>query len=118
MGAQIDTLRLLLGLAEGEQDAVLQHCLTSAEALALSYCHLDALPEALSPVALDMAVDLYRMDGYGQAEAPRGAVSAVTEGEQSISFAGAAASADASGLLKNYAARLNAYRKLRWPKHV
>lgn len=69
-------------------------------------------------MVLDMAVDLYRMGGYGQAEAPRGAVSAVTEGEQSISFAGAAASADASGLLKNYAARLNAYRKLRWPKRV
>ena len=51
MGAQIDTLRLLLGLAEGEQDVFLQHCLTSAEALALSYCHLDALPEALSPAA-------------------------------------------------------------------
>ena len=112
----MNTLRLLLGLAEGEQDVVLQHCLTSAEALALSYCHLDALPEALSPVVLDMAVDLYRMGGYGQAEAPRGAVSAVTEGEQSIRFAGA--SADASGLLRNYAARLNAYRKLRWPKRV
>lgn len=63
-----------------------------------------------------MAVDLYRMGGYGQAEAPRGAVSAVTEGEQSISFAGA--SSDVSGLLKNYAVRLNAYRKLRWPKRV
>jgi hypothetical protein len=108
-------LRELLGIPEGEQDAVLTHCLGSCEALALDYCHLETLPERLWPVVVDMAVDRYRMSGYGRTDAPHGAVASLSEGEQSVSFADAAG-LDPSGLLKGYAARLNAYRKLRWPK--
>lgn len=109
----LDTLRVLLGVQGMDQDRILLHCLETCEGLVLDYCNLESLPKALTSVVYDMAIDQYRMSGYGRSAAPTGAVAQMSEGEQSVSFM-EASRVDASGLLKNYAARLNAHRKLRW----
>ena len=118
---RVEKLAALLGIADDAQDAILAHCLNAAEGLILDYCALEEIPPRLEPVLLDLAVDGYRLGGYGQAAAPSGSVASLTEGEQSASFAGSggavAAGSDAAALLRGYASRLNAYRKLRWPKH-
>ena len=118
---RVEKLAALLGIADDAQDAILAHCLNVAEGLILDYCALEEIPPRLEPVLLDLAVDGYRLGGYGQAAVPSGPVASLTEGEQSVSFAGSggavAAGSDAAALLRGYASRLNAYRKRRWPKH-
>lgn len=110
----LPVLRTLIGArAEAASDEILLYCLDDCMELALRYCSIEELPDGLARVVIDMAADKYRLSGYGRAEPVRGAVTQIREGEQSVSFGGAAA-LDASGLLKNYAARLNAYRRLRW----
>ena len=109
--------KLLALLGDGANTTAAEFCLDECTHLALGYCNLDALPAGLESTVLRMAVDLYRLQGYGQAAAPEGPLTAVKEGDQSISYAadraGAIAGAGAA-LLTNYAVRLNAYRKLRW----
>lgn len=106
-------LRILLGIAEDSEDAVLQFCLDFASQAVLSYCNLDALPEALEWTVIAMAADKYRMEGYGKKEAPTGAVSSLSQGDVSVSYQDAAAR-DTCGLLKNYTATLNRFRRLAW----
>lgn len=105
----LQTMRLLLGIEDEKQDGVLRYCLDACKCMVLDYCNIELLPAVLMPVVIDMAIDKYRMEGYGK----QGAVAAISEGEQSVSF-GNATQLDASGFLKGYAARLNAHRKLRW----
>lgn len=109
--------KLLALLGDGANAAAAEFCLDDCTHLALDYCNLDVLPAGLESTVVRMAVDLYRLQGYGQEAAPEGPVTAVKEGDQSISYAadraGAIAGAGAA-LLTNYAVRLNAYRKLRW----
>ena len=111
----LDTLKSLLGPTVIEGAA--QFCLEEAQQLALDYCNLEALPAGLESTVVRMAADLYRIEGYGQASVPKGPVTAVKEGDQSVSFAADRAGAIAgngASLLKGYTQRLNAYRKLRW----
>lgn len=106
-------LKILLGITEDSKNAVLQFCLDFAVQAAIDYCNLDVLPAALEWTAIALAADKYRMEGYGSAEAHTGAVSSVSQGDESISYKDAA-NQDVSGLLKNYTVTLNRYRRLAW----
>ena len=111
----INTLKSLLGPNVNEEAA--QFCLDDAQQLVLDYCNLEDLPAGLESTVIRMAVDMYRLEGYGQAAVPKGPVTAVKEGDQSVSFAadrGVAIAGSGASLLKGYARRLNSYRKLRW----
>ena len=111
----IDTLKGLLGAGVNETGA--QFCLDDCTRLALDYCHLEELPAGLESTVIRMAVDMYRLEGYGQAATPKGPVTALKEGDQSVSYAADRAGAIAGSgakLLTDYAGRLNEYRKLRW----
>ena len=107
-------LKALLGIAEGDssQDAVLQFLLDDVQETILNYCKLSKLPEGLTHTAYRMAIDLYRYDRPGDGDGPM-AVSAITQGDTSTSFTRAAEALD-GGLLQDYRAMLNGYRKLRW----
>lgn len=112
---RVALLNKLLGL--GQDEEVLVFCLMSCEQAILDYCALSELPEALEPLLVQMAADKFRMSGFGAAETPTGPVKSLSEGSKSVTFSGAAeASADTSGLLNNYAAQLQRYRRLRWPE--
>ena len=108
--------RRLLALAETEQQIK-------------NYCHIDAIPEALYFVLADMTADLllYELE----AERPSagagasGSVTAISEGDTSVSFGKSEAQTDRERLLGNhrqmldklildYRQQLQAFRKLRW----
>lgn len=114
----LDQLKLLLGIAGEEQDAVLAFVLDSVTDLVLGYCHLDEIPPRLESVTVRMAADQFRSEGYGQTAAPQAAQS-VTRGDVTVSYgsnASAAAEITSAGksLLDDYRAQLNAFRRLRW----
>ena len=110
----LEKLKKLLGSGVNEEGA--QFSLDDAQQLVLDYCHLEELPAGLQSTVIRMAVDLYRLEGYGQVSPPKGPITGLKEGDQSVSFAADRATAIAgagAALLTNYAVRLNAYRKLR-----
>ncbi len=110
----LEELKSLLGIPAEDpgQDGILQFVMDDVEETILNYCHLDELPAGLKNTACRMAVDLYRYDRPGEGSAPV-AVSSVSEGDTSTSFTSAAGALQ-GGILKNYRAQLNSYRKLRW----
>lgn len=107
-------LKTLLGIPEDDptRDAIVQFLLDDVQETILNYCNLTELPEGLVHTAYRMAIDLYRYDRPGEESAPV-AVSSITEGDTSTSFTRAAQVLE-GGLLKDYQAQLNGYRKLRW----
>lgn len=112
---RIALLNKLLGL--GQDEEILAFCLASCEQAILDYCAICRLPEALEPLLVQMAADKFRASGFGAAETPTGPVKSLSEGSKSVTFGGAAeATADTSGILNNYAAQLQRYRRLRWPE--
>lgn len=111
----LDTLKSLLGPNVVEEAA--QFCLDECEGLALDYCNLEELPTGLQSTVIRMAVDLYRLEGYGDAAGAVGEVTSIKEGDTTITYErnryNAQTGAGGAALLKNYSARLNSYRKLR-----
>lgn len=71
-----------------------------------NYCNLEEIPEALNYTIADMVVDLQRVRSGSNVT-----VTDVDMGDTSYSF-----SVDTAidGLVKDYQANLNAFRKLRW----
>jgi hypothetical protein len=114
--AVIDTLKDLLG--DGVNQTAAQFCLDDCTRLALDYCHLEELPAGLESTVIRMAVDMYRLEGYGQAVGSLGEVTSIKEGDTTITFEhnkyNTQTGAGGAALLKNYSARLNAFRKVRW----
>lgn len=113
----LDQLKLLLGIAGEEQDAVLAFVLDSVTDLVLGYCHLDEIPPRLESVIVRMAADQVRSEGYGQTAAPQAAQS-VTRGDVTVNYGNNSNTAEITGagksILDDYRAQLNAFRRLRW----
>lgn len=108
-------LKLLLGIAESDRDELLQYMLDTITDEILNYCNLDSLPVKLENIAVRMAADMWRNEGYGM-EAKQQAVTSVSRGNVSTSFAIPDQSGLAGGksIVDDYAAQLNAFRRLRW----
>lgn len=115
----LDTLKLLLGITDDSQDMVLRYVMDSVEESICNYCNIHQVPFGLINTASRMAVDMYRGEGFGQAAAPAGEASSITEGDTTVSFRSSGDSKTyavyAAGLLKNYASQLNRYRRLKKP---
>lgn len=111
---ELGKLKSLLGIPENEtsRDVPLQFVMDDVQETILNYCYITELPEGLTNTAYRMAMDLYRGEKPGGMDAPV-RVSSIKEGDTSTSF-GSAADALKGGILKDYKAQLNAYRKLRW----
>ena len=109
----LEKLKGLLGIPEDDisQDIPLQFVLDDVRETILNYCNLDEMPQELVNTAYRMALDLYRYDHPGEPDAPV-AVTSISEGDTSTSFA-SAADALAGGILKDYQGQLNRYRRMR-----
>lgn len=112
----MEKLKVLLGIAleDTAKDSALQFALDDVREAILNYCHLDELPAGLSNTAYRMAIDLYRNEGPGDASAPLGPVSSITEGDTTTAFRARADEGFKDSLLKNYKAQMNRYRRLTW----
>ena len=111
----LDTLKMLLGLEGDGKDPILTFLLDQVTDIVLSYCNLDAMPAGLKNTVVRMAADLYRSEGYGKEGAPT-AASEVRRGDVTVKYTGQAVAeiAGAKGILDDYTAVLQQYRKLRW----
>lgn len=111
---ELGKLKALLGIPaeDASRDIPLQFALEDVEETILNYCNLKKMPAGLTNTAYRMAVDLYRNDRPGEGSAPV-AVASISEGDTSTSFTSAADALN-GGILKDYRAQLNRYRKLGW----
>ena len=111
---ELERLKGLLGIPreDASQDILLQFVVDDVEETIRNYCNLDELPSGLAHTAYRMAIDLYRYDRPGDADAPV-TVASISEGDTSTSFT-SAADALTGGILKDYQGQLNRYRKLVW----
>lgn len=112
----LNKLKKLLGIGQDDtsKDDSLQFILDDALETILNHCNQPELPKGLENTAYRMAIDLYRNEAPGENEAPLGPVSSISEGDTSTSFRVRADEGYKDGLLKNYKAQLNRYRRLSW----
>ena len=94
----MDKLKMLLGIANNEQDKLLQFLLDEVRDMICGYCRIDEIPTKLESLVPVIAADLYRRKGYGEAEAPQ-EISTITEDKRSVSFHKQETETD---FLKNY----------------
>ncbi|WP_367942348.1 hypothetical protein [Enterocloster citroniae] len=111
---ELKKLKGLLGIPEGDtaQDIALQFLMDDVDETIRNYCNLKAVPAGLASTSYRMAMDLYRYEHPGDANALV-QVSSISEGDTSTSFT-SAADALTGGILKDYQGQLNRYRKLVW----
>ena len=101
----MDKLKMLLGIANNEQDKLLQFLLDEVRDMICGYCRIDEIPTKLESLVPVIAADLYRRKGYGEAEAPQ-EISTITEDKRSVSFHKQETETD---FLKNYYGRLKPF---------
>ncbi len=94
----MDSLKMLLGIANNEQDKLLQFLLDEVRDMICGYCRIESVPTKLEGLVPVIAADLYRRKGYGEAEAPQ-EISTITEDKRSVSFHKQETETD---FLKNY----------------
>lgn len=113
----LNKLKMILGVKaeDTEKDGVLSFNLETVQDEVKNYCNIDEIPAALENVVVRIAADLYRSEGYGQADAPRVAQS-VSRGDVSINYGNGTATASIGGVksfIDDYKTQLQAFRKLR-----
>lgn len=99
----------LLGM-EADEKGLVEFAFADAKETALNYCRLDEIPTGLENTVLRMAMDIFRNEELGSSDVP-GAVASIALGDTSTSF-GKTSEEFRSGLLKDYKAQLNRYRRL------
>ncbi len=117
----LEDLKLLLGITDSAQDGLLNLLLRQTTTMVLSETNQPALPAAAEDLVMEMTADAYRLHKQAAGEGAgdvTGSVSSVSDNGQSVSYRDAAYSdvlkKVAAEMLKNYAARLNAFRRPRW----
>lgn len=81
----MEQLKLLLGITDNKQDALLNLVLEEARDYILVYCRRATLPPRLEGLIPRMAAALYRFNGYGQTDIPQ-TVKSVSQGNRSVSY--------------------------------
>lgn len=105
----LETAKMLLGIKDDEQDGLLSFLIEDMENMITSYCHTKEVPAKLKSIIPQMAAEMYRRKGYGQANAPQ-VIKSVTEDKRSVAFHTNSLSTDTDEFLKEYEARLKPYR--------
>jgi hypothetical protein len=112
---------MILGISESdaEKGGLLDFVLETVTDMIKNYCHIDTLPDGLHNVAVRMAAELWRAEGYGETGGTGGQrVTSVRRGDVTTSFGSAGGEynentgAGGASFLKNYTKQLQAYRQL------
>ncbi|MBP3542684.1 MAG: phage head-tail connector protein [Lachnospiraceae bacterium] len=107
----LDKLKALLGIEGEETDKLLSFALDTAKETICNYCHIKEVPEGLCMTQVRMAAEFYQNELSG--EAGENAVSSVNLGDVTVAFGNTTATKRyQEGLMKNYRAQLNRYRRL------
>ncbi|MEK4355193.1 phage head-tail connector protein [Paenibacillus sp. FSL R7-0048] len=82
-----------------------------------TYCNISSIPEALDNVVLHIAEDYYRTKYPTEFEQTAPAVTSIKRGDVTTAFGSAKATVtvgSGAAFVRNYAAQLQAFRRLRW----
>lgn len=112
-------LKSLLGIEQSDtsKDDRLLFALESIVNGINTYCNLTVIPAALDNVVLQIAEDYYRAKYPTEFEQAAPAVVSVKRGDVQTNFAapkGAVVAGPGAAFVQNYAAQLNAFRRMRW----
>ena len=114
--SMVQTLKMLLGIQDNEQDGLLSFLIDDMVNLILSYCCRDELPPELESLVPIMAADYYRIKDYGSTNEPQ-RVKSKSLGSRSVSYENTESE---TNVLMRYTDRLKPYRirKGRIPSEV
>lgn len=114
--SMVQTLKMLLGIKDNEQDGLLSFLIDDMVNLILSYCRRDELPPELESLVPIMAADYYRIKDYGSTNEPQ-RVKSKSLGSRSVSYENTESE---TNVLRRYTDRLKPYRirKGRIPSEV
>lgn len=87
-----------------------EFALDYAEKIIKNYCNIKEIGDELTETLLDMAVEIEKSSGYGEANSG-GEVKQIKEGDVTISFCDGS---ECHLSIKNYENQLNLFRKPRW----
>lgn len=109
----LDKLKLLLGIKDDSKDATLEFTLDRVEEIIKNYCNITKIPEELNTTVLSMAMELYRLENFGNEEGKK-EVKSIQVGDTTTTFETSKDMNIAEELLKDYKAQLAPYRKVKW----
>jgi hypothetical protein len=112
---QLKKLKKLLGipLDNDSKDFLLEFTLDDIEQIIKNYCNIKEVPKELNNTVLRMAVDLYRIENFGNEEEGK-AVKSIQVGDTTTTFETKTSEDISKQLLKDYKAQINPFRRLRW----
>ena len=118
----LQQLKMLLGIASDDdsKDDLLIFILDTVTDMVLNYCDIEEVPDGLERIIVRMARDMYKLEGYGQADTGTGtgAVTQVKRGDTTVSYGSAgstynsATGAGGADFINNYVKQLNAFRQV------
>lgn len=110
---QLEKLKQLLGITDDTKDFILEFALEKAEDTIKNYCNIKELPVELNNIVLSMAMELYRIENFGNEEEGKD-VKSIQVGDTTTTFETSKDMNIAEELLKDYKAQLAPYRKVKW----
>jgi hypothetical protein len=108
---------LSIPLDDTAKDARLLFALETIVQEIKTYCNISSIPEALDNVLLHIAEDYYRTKYPTEFEQTTPAVTSIKRGDVTTAFGSAKATVtvgSGAAFVRNYAAQLQAFRRLRW----
>lgn len=115
----LDKLKQLLSfpIEDTSKDVRLQFVLETIIQEIKTYCNISSIPKPLDNVVLHIAEDYYRTKYPTEFEQTSPAVTSIKRGDVTTAFGSAKATVtvgSGAAFVRNYAAQLNAFRRLRW----
>lgn len=108
---------LLIPFEDTSRDVKLLFALETIVQEIKTYCNITAIPEALDNVVLHIAEDYYRTKYPTEFEQTAPAVTSIKRGDVTTAFGSVKATVvvgSGAAFVRNYAAQLQAFRRLRW----
>ncbi|MEK3867676.1 phage head-tail connector protein [Paenibacillus sp. FSL H7-0716] len=108
---------LLIPFEDSSKDSRLLFVLETIVQEIKTYCNIPSIPEALDNVVLHIAEDYYRTKYPTEFEQTAPAVTSIKRGDVTTAFGSAKATVTVgpgAAFVRNYAAQLQAFRRLRW----
>jgi hypothetical protein len=108
---------LLIPIENTSKDSRLLFVLATIVQEIKTYCNIPSIPEPLDNVLLHIAEDYYRTKYPTEFEQTTPAVTSIKRGDVTTAFGSAKATVtvgSGAAFVRNYAAQLQAFRRLRW----
>ncbi|SDX89668.1 phage head-tail connector protein [Tepidimicrobium xylanilyticum] len=109
----LEKLKLLLGIKDDSKDAILEFTIERVEDTIKNYCNIEEIPEELNTTVLSMAMELCRLENFGNVEGKKD-IKSIQVGDTTTTFETNKSIDISNELLKDYKAQLAPYRKIRW----